>query len=441
MGSQREKWSKASKKAWETRKKNNSAKLKKEVQQLKDKGMSYRKIAKRLNISATFARRLVPNETIPALSARDEEDEAPKKASSKKLSDAEIELIEHLRETGMVPPEYVVHTDRNMVRMEAKYKEVRRLYQASLAELETLTKKLETFNALEDQNLKRALLRLKKKRPSGKSKSVAVSIASDWHLEERVEPEVVNGLNDFDFAEAKRRIEKYFEQTLYLTDLMRHETRIDMLILALLGDLLSGYIKDELIENNQFSPCEAVIHLVHLIKNGLDFLWEQGNFEEILLPCCFGNHSRTTEKMRHSTAYKNSYEYIVYNYLGLLYQDNPHINFKIAHGYHNYVDVFGRYTIRFHHGHNIRYHGGVGGIAIPTNKAINGWNKSRRPYLDVFGHFHQLKDNGSWICNGSLIGYNPYALSIKADYEPPQQAFFTIEQTKGKTFTAPIFLS
>jgi hypothetical protein len=63
-------------------------------------------------------------------------------------------------------------------------------------------------------------------------------------------------------------------------------------------------------------------------------------------------------------------------------------------------------TVRFHHGHSIRYAGGVGGIYIPTNKAIAQWNKGRHADLDVFGHFHQLRDGGNFICNGSLIGYN-----------------------------------
>ena len=43
--------------------------------------------------------------------------------------------------------------------------------------------------------------------------------------------------------------------------------------------------------------------------------------------------------------------------------------------------------------------------------------------------------------NGSLIGYNAYAMSIKADYEKPSQTFFLIHPRYGKTIVAPIELT
>jgi hypothetical protein len=75
------------------------------------------------------------------------------------------------------------------------------------------------------------------------------------------------------------------------------------------------------------------------------------------------------------------------------------------------------------------------------NKAVAQWNKLRHVQLDVCGHFHQLLDGGNWIVNGSLVGYSAFALSIKAGYEPPQQAFFLIDKTVGKTLVCPIILT
>jgi hypothetical protein len=43
--------------------------------------------------------------------------------------------------------------------------------------------------------------------------------------------------------------------------------------------------------------------------------------------------------------------------------------------------------------------------------------------------------------NGSLVGYNAFALSIKAGFEPPKQAFFLIDKSVGKTVVTPIILS
>ena len=82
------------------------------------------------------------------------------------------------------------------------------------------------------------------------------------------------------------------------------------------------------------------------------------------------------------------------------------------------------------------------GIFIPAYKAISQWNKARYADLDVFGHFHQSKDGGNFICNGAGIGYNSFALSIKADFEHPSQTFFLVDhKRKVKTAVSRIFPS
>jgi len=43
-----------------------------------------------------------------------------------------------------------------------------------------------------------------------------------------------------------------------------------------------------------------------------------------------------------------------------------------------------------------------------------------------------------FVVNGSLIGYNAFALSIKAEYEPPSQAFFLIDKKRFRSVTIPI---
>jgi hypothetical protein len=105
--------------------------------------------------------------------------------------------------------------------------------------------------------------------------------------------------------------------------------------------------------------------------------------------------------------------------------------------------VFDKYKIRFHHGDVLNYQGGIGGVTIPASRAIMNWDKDRKAYLDVFGHFHTLMlDTGShkFVLNGSVCGYSPFAVSIKAPYEEPKQAFFLIDKHRGKTISTPIFV-
>ena len=91
------------------------------------------------------------------------------------------------------------------------------------------------------------------------------------------------------------------------------------------------------------------------------------------------------------------------------------------------MDIYD-YKIRLHHGDSMRYGGGIGGLFIPAFKAISQWDKQIRADWTFFGHFHQLKDGGNFVSNGSLIGFSPYAIRIKADYEKPKQAFLILDK-------------
>lgn len=155
------------------------------------------------------------------------------------------------------------------------------------------------------------------------------------------------------------------------------------------------------------------------------------------VPLISGN---TTAKPRVSSAAHNSYEWLMYHNIANTFETlgEKRVEFKIESGYHNYVDIYGR-TLRCHHGDWFKYAEGVGGIAIPVNKGILRWNKTTSAWMDLFGHWHQFKDDGSWICNPSLIGYNAYAIKIKAPFELPSQTMVFVEKTHGKTATLPIW--
>jgi hypothetical protein len=269
---------------------------------------------------------------------------------------------------------------------------------------------------------------------SGDSESVAFAIASDWHVEETVDKKSVNGLNEYSLKIAERRIQEFFAKTVRLTEIQRAGTKIETLVLGLLGDLMTGYIHEELRETNGLSPTETVLWLNEHIGAGLKVL--EKNFGRIIIPCSYGNHGRNTIKPRHATGARNSYEWMLYK---MLEKQFPQLEWQTADGYHNYLNVDGR-VIRFHHGDGLSYQGGVGGITIPVLKAIAQWNKAIAADLDVFGHWHTSIQMPNFISNGSLIGHNAYAIAIKAGFEFPTQTYFLMDKKRGRTITAPIFV-
>ena len=272
-----------------------------------------------------------------------------------------------------------------------------------------------------------------------KAEAVAIALASDWHVEETVESASVNGLNEYRLPIAKTRIEKFFSTIARLTEIERHGAKIDDLILWLGGDLMTGMIHEELAESNSKTPTQVILWLQDRLADGLATL--KPHFKRILLPTSYGNHGRTTIKPRHATGAAHSYEWLLYRILEGRFADDQQIEFQIADSYFNFMTVFDR-RLRFHHGDGLKYQGGIGGLTIPTEKAIASWNKSpNRADLDLFGHWHQFQQSRTWLCNGSLIGYNAYALSVvKAAFEPPTQTYFLLDKKRGRTMTSPIYL-
>lgn len=299
--------------------------------------------------------------------------------------------------------------------------------------VDELHARLEAALAVSANKCKGTRIRLDVK-PS-KDEAVAVAVASDWHVEEEVDPKTVNGLNRFNLAIAEQRIAAFFRNVVKLTEVQRHGTRIDKLVLVLGGDMMSGYIHDELVETNQLSPTQTILWLQDHIAGGVEMLSK--HFSEIVVPCVPGNHGRTTQKPRHATAAANSYEWMMYHVLAK--QLGKFAQWHIADGYHLLLDVYGK-TLRIHHGDGLRYQGGVGGLTIPVEKAIASWNRGLPVDLDIFGHWHQSQQNPKWIANGSLIGFNAYSVAIKAPFEPPSQTYFLFDGKRGRTGTFPVFL-
>jgi hypothetical protein len=273
---------------------------------------------------------------------------------------------------------------------------------------------------------------------SDRAEAVAIALASDWHVEETVEAASVNGLNEYRLPIAKIRIQKFFATIARLAEIERHGARIDDLILWLGGDLMSGMIHEELAETNSKTPTQTILWLQERLLEGIATL--KPHFKRILIPTSYGNHGRTTKKPRHGSGAAHSYEWLLYRILEGRTAGDSQVEWQIADSYFNFMEVYDR-RLRFHHGDSLKFFGGIGGLSIPVEKSIAQWNKSpNRAALDLFGHWHQYQQSRTWLCNGSLVGYNAYALSIKASFEPPTQTFFLMDKKRGRTMTAPILL-
>lgn len=278
-----------------------------------------------------------------------------------------------------------------------------------------------------------------RERMGGKREATAFAMASDWHIEETVDKDAVNGVNEFNLEIARRRVRRFFDGFCFLTNYHRDHFLIRDSKLWLGGDLITGYLREEDLESNSLAPVQAIAELEGWIVQGVRQYLDEVPVERLDLDCSSGNHGRLTEKIRPRTREANSLEWLLYHHLAREFRDEPRVNVTLPRGAHNYAKIYDL-IIRETHGDGTKGGNGIGGIMIPIRKAIARWQTVRHAHLTIMGHWHQEHFLSDLHINGSLVGYGPYSLSIPAPFEHPRQSFFLVDKQRGVSMPATIWL-
>jgi hypothetical protein len=317
---------------------------------------------------------------------------ASKKAKANRLLD---ELDGHTENRQKVLADLAL--DRERVRsaaLRAKYKETR-------ARLETCELELAALLGLGQPKP----IKVPRPPPEARGNAAGIVVLGDWHAEEDVDPATINNLNEYNLDIFARRCDTAFQNAVRMFEVARRLSDIDEVVVAVLGDLINGYIHPEMEESNLLGPMQAMLLVKDKLAGGIEYLVDNlPDIERFRVCCCYGNHGRTTEKRRISTARRTNLEWALFKMMRDWAHDTfDGVEWEVAEGAHLYADIKG-HAVRLHHGSGIRYQGGVGGISIPLNKAIASWNEGRRADLDILGHWHQfarLQNDKAVLC-GSL---------------------------------------
>jgi hypothetical protein len=328
-----------------------------------------------------------------------------------------------------------LRADADLARLRADLAATQGRYKAALRQIDAERERADSLAGLAGIKGKTMPRRSKPARPNS---ATAVVVLSDWHVEETVTREQTAGLNAYDLDIADRRIDELARRIGVLVEHERQLVKIDRIVIAALGDFISGHIHEELVETCSLAPHAATRWAAKRLRGLIDMASELAR--EVIVVTQPGNHGRSNfGKPRKSTEHDHSHEQNAYLIMAAA-ETRPNVRWEIAEGYLGYLDLDG-FTIRYHHGHEIRYQGGVGGITIPTNKAIDKWNRSRPANLDIFGHWHQWGWlRGRYMSNGSLIGMSAYSLRIKAEFEAPCQSMLLVDHGRREvTRAVPIW--
>jgi hypothetical protein len=281
--------------------------------------------------------------------------------------------------------------------------------------------------------------------PSSKPNPAAfVQLCSDWHVGEVVDPDTVSGRNAYNPTVVKKRVSKLAEGGLWMIEAWRSGRRgygwdMDTALCWLGGDMMTGMIHEDLQESNSMSPTGEILFLYDLINQLLTSYAEHPGIKQVIVPCNFGNHGRDTKKMRVNTAWSRSHEYLLYKFLEKQYAKHPKIRIQVPKDEIHLVDLFG-HKLRFAHGHQVSYGGGVGGVTIPLIKWVMRQDATDQADLTHIGHHHTYIDIGNAIVNNSLIGFNPYGKKHGYAFSRASQVCYLLEARRGKRMSQEILV-
>jgi hypothetical protein len=274
-----------------------------------------------------------------------------------------------------------------------------------------------------------------------KTPGVPMTLWSDWHWGEVVNPAEVGGVNRYDMATAQDRVRELVKRTVLLAKHHMVRPVYPGIVVCLGGDMITGAIHEELALTNWGTVQEQFLQVQEALIWGLTQMAD--TFGKVFVPCVVGNHGRNTIKSHMKGRVFQNYEWNLYQQIERHFRKDKRLRFLIP----NETDAF--FTVYDHrflltHGDTLGVKGGdgiigaIGPITRGTFKVGRSEAQIGRDFDTLLmGHWHTYIPRGDAvpaIVNGSLIGYNEYArLGLRVPYGRPSQALWFVHPDHGIT--------
>jgi predicted MPP superfamily phosphohydrolase len=284
-------------------------------------------------------------------------------------------------------------------------------------------------------------------RKPGKSQS-AMLLLSDTHVGQMVSPEQTQGFGQYDFKTFLHRL-KRLENTTYSILSEHTNTKVDELVVCLLGDMLHGALNhsEEAGQRNVvFNQFFGAAHAISQFLRNLSTL-----VPKVRIYTTVGNHTRwgTQHKMPAKNRFSN-FDQFLYSMLEALTADIPNIEWNLTQQPFAQFEVQG---FKFWASHGEELKGGDKAIGIPvhamgrkissTTQMLAAQGLAPVNYY-IFGHHHKPMTvphtSGEMICNGCFAGVDDFAFSAGFTPVQPVQKFFFVHPVVGRAATYDIQL-
>lgn len=281
-------------------------------------------------------------------------------------------------------------------------------------------------------------------RSTGTSEMVPVLVLSDFHWDEKVDGKQTGGLGEYNPEIAARRLKMVIERVIKNANERSPRIKMPGMVACLGGDLVSGNLHDELTRTNTVATNVAILSVIENLAAALTALADR--FGQVYVPCVIGNHGRTTKKPEFKDVVPTNYDWLIYTLLEKHFHDKgeKRIFVDVAETFDKEFTIFDTKFL-LTHGDRLGVKGGDG--IIGNLGPIMRGDKKLRDARSVTGQTHDITIMGHWhtrmtlpniFVNGSLVGYNEMAASLRLRFEMPQQLFFMVKPEIGVAETIRI---
>lgn len=262
-----------------------------------------------------------------------------------------------------------------------------------------------------------------------------VLMLSDAHFSEVVDPRIAMGI-EYNETVAQHRLERIRDVVLRYKQLRETSYPVRKLTVAVLGDMLSGDIHEELEISNESSMPVALVKLAYLLHDmGISLAEHFPEVEFVFIP---GNHPRLTKKPRFKGKTTTNWEYVLGKFVEALAQKSYKVSVPLAM---IYIHKVFNWRLGMSHGDAVKSNSFAG---IPfygmrqRREAIQALMRHLgEPGIDylLLGHFHQptvLEGTDSTIIiNGAVKGGDEYSLGTYLSSNDPVQYLLTFHEKHG----------
>lgn len=271
--------------------------------------------------------------------------------------------------------------------------------------------------------------------------ATALLLLSDLHLDEVVNLAETNGANEYNREIAKARLEAVIEGTIELCDRYVAGVEFDGIVVALLGDVITGVIHEELARTNEAPPTASIVYWVPVLAAAIKRLAD--HFGKVHVGCVDGNHDRTYAKIPAKQRAESSFAWVIYSWLAGVLSDDQRITFSITPAPEQVISI---YDTRFllTHGDGFRSAGGIGGIYPSMLKWLHRkhglFNAIGQPWdVALMGHWHTYLTGPDFLVNGSLKSVDEYSMRMGFGFEPARQALAIVTPERGIVQQMPVY--